>query len=147
MSLKSVFLSFVLTLWVSASSAQGILISRMECQTSYRGIPFTGVFEVQIFQYASAVPMGAAGERQQLNLMIRRGQAAQIPGTLVLMGEFRGGGGIVHIEAPNIVGGQGTGGIIVNGQAHRATYATFFLVQGGVVAQTEDGEQIQYACR
>lgn len=147
MSVKSLLLSLAIVLWTSASSAQGLLISRMQCQTTYRGIPFVGVFEVQIFQYAGAVPQGAAGVRQQLNLMIRRGQAAQIPGTLVLMGEFQGGGGIVHIEAPNIVGGQGTGGIIVNGQAHRATYATFYLVQGGVVARTEDGEQIQYVCQ
>jgi hypothetical protein len=147
MSVKSLLLSLTLVFWVSAGSAQGLLISRMQCQTTYQGIPFIGVFEVQLFQYASAVPQGAAGLRQQLNLMIRRGQAAQIPGTLVLMGEFQGGGAIVHIEAPNMVGGQGTGGIVVNGQAHRATHATFYLVQGGVLARTEDGVQIQYVCQ
>lgn len=147
MSLKPFLLSLAFIFWAAAISAQGILITRMQCQATYRNVPFSGVFEVQIYQYASSVPLGTSGERQQLNVMIRRGQAAQIPGSLVLLGEFQGGGNVVHIEAPNIVGGQGTGGIVINGQAHHATYANFILVEGGVVAQTENGERIDYTCQ
>lgn len=147
MSLKSLLLSLAFLFCAATVGAQGVLIERMQCQATYRNVPFSGVFEVQIYQYASSVPLGTAGERQQLKLMIKRGQAAQIPGSLVLLGEFQGGGNIVHIEAPNMVGGQGTGGIVVNGQAHRATYANFILVEGGVVAQTENGERIEYACQ
>lgn len=141
------FLALLGLLWASNSGAQGLPIAQLQCQASYRGVPFTGVVEIQLFRFSGISTMGNEGIRRQMKVLLANGRASEFPGTLVLMGEFQGGGAIVHIEAMNVVGGQGTGGIIVNGQAHRATYATFYLVQGGIVAQTEYGERINYLCK
>ncbi|MEP2531363.1 hypothetical protein [Shimia sp.] len=140
--------SALLFLFTTATTtiAQGMLLSRMQCQSSYRNIPFTGVIEIQLFQYAGATGLGSAGERSQMNTMIKTGRAHEIPGTLYMIGEFQGGGALVHIEAPNMTGGQGTGSIVINGAAHRATYANFAIVQGGVIALTENQERIDYVC-
>ncbi|MDQ2091372.1 hypothetical protein [Marimonas arenosa] len=147
MTLRFLFAAFVAAIMVTATHAQGLLLSQMQCQANYRGVPFQGVIQIQLFQYSGATGIGASGERSQLNLLIKTGRANEIPGTLYMIGEFIGAGVYVNIEAPNIVAGQGTGSIVVNGAAHRATYATFALVEGGVVAVTEDGERIEYICQ
>lgn len=147
MLLRPVLSTIFIFVSVLCSAAQGLIISEMQCQTTYRGIPFQGVFQVQVHIYSGSTGDGYSVDRSQLNWMLKEGRASEIPGTLVLMGEFTAPGVVVHVEAPNIVGGQGTGGIVVNGQIHRATYATFYLVAGGVVALTEDRERIEYACR
>ena len=144
---KSHVLALLGLLWASNSGAQGLPIAQLQCQTAYRGIAFTGAVEIQLFRFSGISTMGNEGIRRQMKVLLVNGRASEIPGTLVLTGEFRGGGAIVHIEAMNVVGGQGTGGIIVNGEAHRATYATFYLVLGGIVALTENGERINYSCQ
>ncbi len=128
--------------------AQGAPITQWTCTATYGGPEFNGQIELQLYQYAGANGIGSTTERTQLNLMLKAGRAAEIPGTMMLMGEFYGPGGVhVYFEAPNIVGGQGTGGIIINGAAHRATYSKFYLVEGGVIALTEDNERIEYHCK
>ena len=131
----------------TVAQAQGLLLAQMQCQTTYRGYAFTGVVQVQLLQYAGATSMGASGERTQMNLLLRSGRANEIPGTLYMIGEFGAPGAIVHVEAPNMVGGQGLGSIVVNGEVHRATHATFALVPGGMIAITEDQERIEYRCQ
>ena len=131
----------------TVAQAQGLLLAQLQCQANYRGIAFNGVVQVQLFQYAGATGVGSSGERSQLNILLRTGRANEIPGTLYMLGEFNAPGTIVHIEAPNLVGGSGTGSIVVNGAVHRATYANFALVSGGIIAVTEDGERIEYRCR
>lgn len=143
------FILAVLALMLSivSSMAQGLIISEMRCQGTYRGNSVQGVIQLQLYLYAGSAGAGYSFDRTQLNLLIKQGRAAEIPGVLVLNGEFRLPGAIVHIEAPNMVGGQGTGGIVVNGEVHRTTYATFYLVAGGLVVVTEDRERVDYRCQ
>ena len=142
------FLAFALLCGLAYPAlSQGLLLAQMQCGTNYRGIAFEGVIEVQLYQYAGSVGIGASGDRTQLNLLIKSGRAHEIHGTLYMMGAFQGGGTIVHVEAPNMVAGRGTGSIVVGGQVHRATYANFAIVRGGIVAMTENGERIDYRCR
>ncbi|MDU8926817.1 hypothetical protein RXV86_05435 [Alisedimentitalea sp. MJ-SS2] len=147
MTLRLLFAALVALVTATTANAQGLLLSQMQCKADYRGATFQGVIQIQLFQYAGAIGIGASGERSQLNLLIKTGRASEISGTLYMIGEFIGAGLYVNIEAPNIVGGRGAGSIVVNGVAHRATYATFALVEGGVVAVTEDGERIEYICQ
>lgn len=144
-----VFVAALFSAFLSATIAQpqGPLLSQMQCKANYRGTMFSGVVQVQLLQYAGAAGIGASGERTQMNLLLRSGRANEIPGTLYMLGEFGAPGAIVHIEAPNMVGGQGAGSIVVNGAVHRATYANFALVPGGIIALTEDGERIEYVCQ
>lgn len=134
---------------VSATSAQaqGLLLAQMQCQANYRGVTFNGVVQVQLLQFAGATGIGSSGERSQMIMLLRSGRANEIPGTLYMLGEFGAPGTIVHIEAPNLVGGSGTGSIVVNGAVHRATYANFAFVPGGIIAVTEDNERIEYRCQ
>lgn len=147
MTIRVFFAALIATLTTASAQAQGQLLAQMQCQASYRGVLFRGVIQIQLFQYAGAVSLGNSGQRSQLNLLLKTGRANEIPGSLYMMGEFNGPGALIHIEAPNMVAGQGAGAIILNGAAHRATHANFALVQGGVIAVTEDGERIAYQCQ
>lgn len=145
--MRSIVMILAFLLSVTVSMAQGLIVSEMRCYGTYRGVSVQGVIQLQLYLYAGSAGAGHSFDRTMLNMMIKEGRAAEIPGTLVLNGEFIAPGTIVHIEAPNMIGGQGTGAIVFNGQVHRATYATFYLVAGGLIVVTEDRERVDYRCQ
>lgn len=144
--IRRLLLSLGFALATAPAQAQGIPIAQMQCTTNYMGYPFNGTILFQLLQYSGATDIGAAGLREQINLLLRMGRANEIPGTLMMNGHFETSGAFADFEA-TMAGNQGAGAIWMNGASHRATYASFYVVKGGVVVVTEDQVRIDYSCQ
>lgn len=125
--------------------AQGIPVGELQCQTTYAGQTFKGVIQFQILQLGADPGLGKNGPAGQVIMLIRRGKANEIPGTLMMNGHFRGLTAFADFEA-TMGGNQGTGAVWLNGANHRATYADFYIVEGGVIMLTEDNQRVDYLC-
>jgi hypothetical protein len=139
-------IALLFTLLAAPVQAQGIPVGQLQCQTTYAGQPFQGVIQFHIMQLAGEVGVGNAGARHQILMLVRMGRANEIPGTLMMNGHFRSATAIADFEA-TMGGNQGAGAVWINGANHRATYADFYLVQGGVIMVTEDNQRVDYICR
>jgi hypothetical protein len=144
--IRRLLLSLAFATSAAFAHAQGLPIAQMQCSTTYAGVQYSGTILFQLMQYSGATSMGAAGLRQQFNLLLRSGRANEIPGTLMMNGHFRSAVAFVDFEATT-AGNQGAGAIWINGASHRSTYANFYVVQGGVVAITEDQVRVDYHCQ
>lgn len=138
-------IALLFTLLATPIHAQGIPVGQVPCQATYAGQPFQGVIAFQIIQLAGEIGIGNAGTRHQILMLVRMGRAHEIPGTLVMNGHFRSTTAFADFEA-TMAGNSGAGAVWINGANHRATYADFQLVQGGVIMLTEDGQRVDYVC-
>ena len=138
-------LSLLFALLAAPIHAQGIPVGQLQCQSTYAGQAFNGVIEFQIMQLAGEVGVGNAGARHQILMLVRMGRANEIPGTLMMNGHFRSATSFADFEA-TMGGNQGAGAVWINGANHRATYANFYLVEGGVIMVTEDNQRVDYLC-
>lgn len=126
--------------------AQGYPVAELHCSTVANGVPTQGIVQVSLFTYGGSA-IGSAAERQQIKYLILEGRAAEIPGTLNVLGVFNYGGARLDLDVMLTGGTVGTGQYWLNGMSHRATIVQLQLVQGGFVTVDETGLRAQFACQ
>ena len=134
-----------LGLFATPIYAQGLVVGRMQCHSTYAGHTFQGAIQFQILQMGTDPGLGKNGPARQIITLIRRGKGNEIPGTLFMNGHFESPTSFADFEA-TMGGNQGAGAVWLNGENHRATYAAFYIVEGGVVMMTEDQVRVDYIC-
>ena len=127
--------------------SQGFPVADLQCSAVANGIQTRGVVQISLFTYGGGASVGSATERQQIKFMILEGRAAEIPGTLNVIGVFNYGGARLDIDVMLTGGTIGTGQYWLNGMSHRATIVQLQLVQGGFVTQDENGLVTRFSCR
>lgn len=126
--------------------SQGYPVAELHCSTVANGVPTQGIVQVSLFTYGGSA-IGSAAERQQIKYLILEGRAAEIPGTLNVLGVFNYGGARLDLDVMLTGGTVGTGQYWLNGMSHRATIVQLQLVQGGFVTVDETGLRAQFACQ
>ena len=126
--------------------AQGYPVAELQCSTVANGVPTQGIVQISLFTYGGTA-LGSAAERQQIKYLLLEGRAAEIPGTLNVLGVFNYGGARLDLDVMLTGGTVGTGQYWLNGMSHRATIVQLELVRGGFVTVDETGVRAQFSCQ
>lgn len=131
--------------WRPALS-QGYPVAELQCSTVANGVATQGIVQISLFTYGGTA-LGSAVERQQIKYLILEGRAAEIPGTLNVMGVFDYGGARLDLDVMLTGGTVGTGQYWFNGMSHRATIVQLELVRDGFVTVDETGLRAEFSCQ
>lgn len=138
---------FVLSLLgVTTAFAQGYPVAELRCTAIANGVATEGIVQISLFTYGGTA-LGTAAERQQIRYLILEGRAAEIPGTLNVLGVFNYGGARLDLDVMLTGGTVGTGQYWLNGMSHRATIVQLQLVRGGFLTVDETGVRAQFSCK
>ena len=130
-----------------AGRAQGYPLAQLACRSVVNGVVAQGQVQLSLFTTGAGALNGNAMDRQGLLNLLRKGRAAEIPGTVNVLGTFDYAGARLDLDVMLTRGNAGTGQYWFNVHSHRATIVELQWMGGGFATRDEYGATTQFACQ